>query len=121
MLLRQLRRRPIGQGPLEVTGLEHFPEACRAPVGDQELEPGAAAQPPVAVVAEYRDDRLPHLRHLVERHPGAQPLTEHRVSREPAADPHIRANRDRPGELARAPLFRVQGVRRGEYLHRWRE
>ena len=65
--------------------------ASGAPVGDQELEPGPGPQPPVAVVAEDPHDPLPHLGHVLERHPRAEPLGQHRVGRQPAADPHVEA------------------------------
>ena len=63
----------------------------RAPVGDEELQPGPVAQPAVAVVAEDLDDAGPDLGDLVQRHPRAEALGEHRVGRQPAADPHVEA------------------------------
>ena len=85
-----------GAGPstsvrVQVLVLEHLAEPLGAPVGDQELQPRPVAQPPVAVVAEDADDPGPHVGHLVQRHPGAQPLRQHRVGRQPAADPHVEA------------------------------
>ena len=68
-----------------------FPESCCAPVLDQELDPCLGAQPPVPVVAERRDHGLPHVGHLVQRNPGAEPLTEHGVGRQAAAYPDVEA------------------------------
>ena len=48
----------------EVLLLEHLAELLDAPVGDQELQPGARAQPAVAVVAEDRGDALPDVGHV---------------------------------------------------------
>ena len=53
--------------------------------------PGAGAQPAVAVVAEDADDAGPDVGHLVERHPRAEPLGQHRVGRQAAADPEVEA------------------------------
>jgi hypothetical protein len=75
----------------EVLVLEHLAELLDAPVGDQELQPGARAQPAVAVVAEDRRRRPPRRRHLVERDPDAELLGEHRVGRQAAADPEVEA------------------------------
>ena len=77
---------------MQVLGLQHLAELLDAPVGDQELQPGPVAQPPVAVVAEDRDDALP-------RPPGTsssgtqapEPLGEHRVGGQAAADPQVEA------------------------------
>ncbi len=90
-------RRPArGAGPsisgrLQVLGLENFAELLDAPVLDQELQPRLGPQPAVAVVAEDRDHRLPHVGHLVQRHPGADPLGQHRVGGQAAADPQVQA------------------------------
>ena len=86
-----IRRRAVDQLPAQVLALEHLAEPLRAPVGDQELQPGAGAQPPVSVVAEDPDHAGPDLRHLVQRHPGAEPLGQHRVGGQPAADPQVEA------------------------------
>ena len=75
----------------QVLGLEHLAEPLGPPVGDEELQPGPGAQPAVAVVAEDADDAGPDVGHLVDRHPGAEPLGEHRVGRQPAADPQVEA------------------------------
>ena len=82
---------PSSSAPAEVLGLEHLAEPLDAPVGDQELDPGPGAQPPVAVVAEDADDAGPDVGHLVQRHPGAEPLGQHRVGRQAAADPEVEA------------------------------
>ena len=79
------RRAACGQ----VLLLEHLAELLHAPVGDEELEPGPRAQPPVAVVAEHADDAGPDLGDLVERDPDAEALGEHRVGRQAAADPDV--------------------------------
>src|SRR3954449_9996103 len=86
---RQGRGGAVDQGPAEVLLLEHLPELRDAPVGDQELEAGAGAQSPVAVVPEHRDHGLPGIGDLVERDPDAHLLREHRVGGEPAADPEV--------------------------------
>ena len=80
-----------GQVP-EVLLLQHLAELLRPPVGDQELDPRAVPQPPVPVVAEELGDRVPHLGHLALLHERAQPLGDHRVGREPAADPEVIAD-----------------------------
>ena len=57
----------------------------------QELQPGPVAQPAVAVVAEDPDHALPDVRDLVQRHPDAEPLGQHRVGGQAAADPEVEA------------------------------
>ncbi len=84
-------RRAIGQLPLQVLVLQHLAELLRAPVGDQELQAGAVAQPPVAVVAEDRDDALVDVGHVVDRHPGAEAHAQLRVGGQAAADPQVEA------------------------------
>ena len=90
-MLDRLGGRAVDQRTLEVLGFENFAELFDAPVLDQELQPCLGPQPPVAVVAEYRGHRRPHLGHLVERNPGADPLGQHRVGRQTAADPQVQA------------------------------
>ena len=87
--VERLGGRAVDQRALEVLGLENFAEFLDAPVLDQELQPRLGPQPAVAVVAEDRGDRLPDVGHLVERHPGADPLGQHRVGRQAAADPQV--------------------------------
>ena len=82
---------PSMQGPLQVLGLENLTEFLDAPVLDQELQPRLGPQPAVAVVAEHADHALPDVGHLVERHPGADPLAQHRVGGQAAADPQVEA------------------------------
>ena len=88
---RRGRRGRADEGAAEVLVLEHLAELVDAPVGDQELQAGARAQPAVAVVAEDRRDALPDVGHLVERDPDAGLLGQHRVGRQPAADPQVEA------------------------------
>ena len=75
----------------EVLVLQDLAELLDAPVGDEELQPGARAQPAVAVVAEDRGDALPGVGDLVERDPDAHLLGEHRVGGQAAADPEVEA------------------------------
>ena len=91
VLRRRLGRRAVGQLPVQVLGLQHLAELRGAPVGDQELQAGAAAQAAVAVVAEHARDAGPDLRDLLQRHEGAQALGEVRVRRQAAADPQVEA------------------------------
>ncbi len=84
-------RRPVDQRPLQVLRLDDLADLRGAPVGDEELQPRAGAQPAVAVVAEDRDHGLPHVGHLVERHPHAEALGEHRVRRQATADVDVEA------------------------------
>ncbi len=88
---RQLGRRAVDQLAAQVLLLQHLPEPLHAPVGDQELQPGAVAQPAVAVVAEDPDHAGPDVRHLGQRHPHAESLGEHRVGGQAAADPQVEA------------------------------
>ena len=81
----------VDEGAVQVLGLEHLAELLDAPVGDQELQPGARAQPAVAVVAEDRGHALPGVGDLVERDPDAELLREHRVGGQAAADPQVEA------------------------------
>ena len=82
-------RRAVGQRLLEVLGLEHLAELLRAPVGEQELQPGLVAHPAVAVVAEDGDDPGPHVGYVVLGHERAEPHGQPRVGRQPAADPQV--------------------------------
>ncbi len=88
---RLLGRGAVGQLPLQVLVLQDLAELGRPPVGDEELQAGAGAQPAVAVVAEDRDDALVDIRDLVQRDPGAQAHTELGVGGETAADPDVEA------------------------------
>ncbi len=90
-VFHRLGRGSVDQRPLEVLGLEHLTEFFDAPVLDQELQPCLGAQPTVAVVAEHGGDAFPDVGHLVERNPGADPLGQHRIRRQSAADPEIKA------------------------------
>ena len=56
------RGRAVDQLALQVLVLQHLAELLRAPVGDQELDPGPGAQPAVAVVAEDAARRPPRPR-----------------------------------------------------------
>ena len=89
--LRGGRRRAVDQLALQVLGLQHVAELLRTPVRDQELDPGPGAQPAVAVVAEDAADARPDLGDLLARHPGTQPLGQHRVGGQTAADPQVEA------------------------------
>ena len=89
-LRRRGRRRRSGRSRYSFSSTSR--NLLDAPVGHQELEPGPAPQPAVAVVAEQADDAAPDVGDLVERHPDAQALREHRVGREPAADPDVEAD-----------------------------
>ncbi len=84
-------RRSVDQLPPEVLLLQHLAELLRAPVGHEELQPGAGAQPPVAVVTEDRDDALVDVRDLVQRDPGHRGAPDLRVGRQTAADPQVEA------------------------------
>ncbi len=81
----------VDQLVLEVLVLQHLTELLGAPVGDQELQPGAVAQPAVAVVAEDADDAAVDVGDLVERDPGAEPDAELGVGGQAAADPEVEA------------------------------
>ena len=85
------RGRAVEQRAAEVLRLDHLAELLRAPVVDEELQPGPGAQPAVAVVAEDRDDRLPDVGDVLERHPDAEALGEHRVGRQAATDVDVEA------------------------------
>ena len=74
---------------MQVLVLQHLAELLRAPVGHQELDPGPVALPAVAVVAEDGGARRPDVGHLVGPDEHADPLGEHRVGRQPAADPQV--------------------------------
>ena len=86
---RGRRRGAVEEHALEVLVLEDVAELLGAPVGHQELQAGAVAQPAVAVVAEDRDDALPDVRDVLQGHPDPEALGEHRVGGEPATDPHV--------------------------------
>ena len=88
---RRRRRGGALELAAEVLVLDDLAELVDAPVGDQELQTGARAQPPVAVVAEDRRDGLPHVGHVLGRDPDAGLLRQHRVGRQPAADPEVEA------------------------------
>ncbi len=76
---------------MQVLGLEHLAEPLGTPVGDQELQPRAVAQAPVAVVAKDLHDAVPDLGDLVEGDEDAEPLGEHRVGRQSTAHEHVEA------------------------------
>ncbi len=84
-------RRAVDERAVQVLVLQHLAELLGAPVGDEELDAGAGAQPAVAVVAEHLDDALPDVGDLVERHPRAQPHRELRVGGQAAADVDVEA------------------------------
>ena len=88
-VLDRLGRGSVDQLAAQVLVLEDLAELLDAPVLDQELQPRLRPQPPVAVVAEHRRHGLPDVGHLVQRHPGAEPLGQHRVGGQAAADPHV--------------------------------
>ena len=79
----------VGQRLVQVLVLQHLAELLRAPVGHQELDAGAVALPAVAVVAEDRGAGRPDVGHLVGTDEDADPLAEHRVGRQPAADEEV--------------------------------
>ena len=81
----------VGQGAVQVLGLQDLAELLHAPVRDQELQAGARAQPAVAVVAEDRDDALPDVGDVLAGDPDAELLGQHRVGRQAAADPEVEA------------------------------
>ena len=81
--------RPIGEGAMQVLGLQYLAELGDTPVADQELQSCPVPQPPVAVVAEDRDDALPDLRDLVDGRENAEPLGQHRIGGQPAAHPDV--------------------------------
>ena len=85
----RVRSGAVDQRALQVLLFENLPELLDAPVLDQELQPRLGAQAAVTVVAERADHCFPDVGHLVERHPGADSLAEHRVRRQPAADPQV--------------------------------
>jgi hypothetical protein len=76
---------------VQVLVLEDLAELLHAPVRDEELDPGPGPQPPVAVVTEHPDHAGPDGRHVLQRDPSAQPLREHGVRRQAAADPEVEA------------------------------
>ncbi|MPM68645.1 hypothetical protein SDC9_115579 [bioreactor metagenome] len=79
----------VRQDAVQVLLLQHPAELLRAPVGHQELQPGLVAQPPVAVVAEQRDDAGPDLGRLLGADEDPDPLGEPGGGGEPAADPQV--------------------------------
>ena len=79
----------VGQRVPEVLVLEDLAELLGTPLGEQELEAGLVAQPPVAVVAEDPDDAVPDLGRLLLADEDADPLGESRRGREAAADPQV--------------------------------
>ena len=100
------RRRAVEQGTAQVLGLEDVAEPCDPPVGDEELQPGPVAQPPVSVVPEDPDDAGPDVGDLGEGHPRTEPLGQHRVGRQPAADPDVEAR----------PVLRVDDSDEGDVV-----
>src|SRR5699024_193946 len=68
------RVRAVDELAAEVVLLQHLAELLDTPVGDEELQASAVADLAVAVVAEDADHAGPHLRDLVQRHPGAEAL-----------------------------------------------
>ena len=86
---RGRRGRAVGQGVPEVLGLEHLAELRGTPLGHEELQAGLGAQPPVAVVAEDRDDAEPHVGGLLGRDEHAEPLGQARGGGQPATDPEV--------------------------------
>ena len=86
---RRVRRRAVRQRVPEVLLLEHLAELLRAPVRDQELDPGPVPQPAVAVVAEQPGHPGPDLGDLAGPDERAQPLADHRVGGQAAADPQV--------------------------------
>ena len=89
---RRCRGRAVGQGVAEVLGLEHLAEPLGAPLGHEELQAGLGAQPPVAVVAEDRDDAEPHVGGLLGRDEHAEPLGQARGGGQAATDPEVVAD-----------------------------
>ena len=70
--------------------LQDLAELLLAPVGQQELEPGLGAQPPVAVVAEDGGDGLPDVGHVLCGDPDAGALRhvlDHLVARVGGIEP----------------------------------
>ena len=90
--LDRLGRGAVDQLALQVLVLENLAELLDAPVLDQELQPRLRR---AAGGSRSRgttdDDGLPHVGHLVQRHPGADPLGQHRVGGQAAADPQVQA------------------------------
>ena len=111
VLLPRLRGGAVGKRVPEVIVLQHLPELLRAPLGDQELQAGAGAQPAVAVIAEDAAHAGPHLRHLVEGDPSAQALAQHRVGGQATADPHVETG----------AMLRVIHADEGHVLHLMRD
>ena len=87
--LRGRWRGSVGQGRLEVLGLEDLAELLRTPVGHQELQPRVHPGAAVAVVAEDRDDAFPHLGGAVRLDERTEPDTQLGVGRQTAADPQV--------------------------------
>src|SRR5699024_7269568 len=85
------RVRTVDELAAEVILLQHLAELLDAPVGNKELQARAVANLAVSVVAEDADYAGPHLRDLIQGHPGTEPLGKHRVGRQPAADPNVEA------------------------------
>jgi hypothetical protein len=56
---------------------------------DEKLQPGAVAKPAISVVAEYRSDAGPHVRHLMQRYPGAESYRKPWIRRQAATDPEV--------------------------------
>ena len=83
---------PSGSVALQVFLLQHLAELLGAPVGDQELQPGVVARAPVAVVAEDADTTPAQTSATSSgRTNTPEPLGEHRVGGQPAADPQVEA------------------------------
>src|SRR5262249_11345064 len=77
------RAGPLGQRDPRLSLLNPLREPPDPPVRDQELHPRAVPKPPVAVVAEQRCHRRPHLGHLARLDERPEPLGDHRVGRKP--------------------------------------
>ena len=86
------RRRAVGQRRVQVLVLQHLAELLRAPVGHQELHPRVVA---LTGGSRSRGRSTVHAAQTSATWSGldedADPLGEHRVGRQPAADPEVEA------------------------------
>src|SRR3954469_7233038 len=89
LTLGRLRRGSVRERATEELLLQHLAELLRAPVGDEELQASAVARLAVAVVTEQPRHRRPDFRDLIRLDEDAEALREHRVGRQPAADPQV--------------------------------
>ena len=88
--------RAVGQrDAVQELSLQHLADVLGSPVLDQELQPRVVPGATVAVLAEEPRHAGPHLRHARRLDERAEPLREHRVRGEAAADLQVVAGPER--------------------------